>query len=99
MIFLELLSSVGLTFMLGQTDGPFNLFLYFRSWLFRNKYFGVFFYKLFDCNFCLGMHCGWIMYLINKHFSNLNFFDLITFSLASAFTSLLSVYILNKLAN
>jgi hypothetical protein len=59
-----LLAIFGLVFVLKEKDGPWNLFTLGRHWLFSTR-FGVFFDKMFSCYFCLGFHCGWLIYLIS----------------------------------
>jgi hypothetical protein len=61
-----ILAIYGLQFLITQSDGPFGVIAHARGWLMRNKYFGVFFYKLFDCPFCSGCWSGGIIYLISQ---------------------------------
>jgi hypothetical protein len=57
----------GLAFLLKESDGPWGTVNWFRRTLFGLPYgIGVFFIKLFDCYFCLGCHCGWIVYLLYR---------------------------------
>lgn len=56
-----LLAICGLWLILTQTNGPFDLLLKFKLFLFRNKYLGVFFAQLFECSICLGFHLGYIV--------------------------------------
>lgn len=63
-VFLFLLIIFGTSFFLKEISGPFDLMSKLRNKLFTNKYVGVFFYKLFDCYFCLGAEISWIFYLI-----------------------------------
>lgn len=63
--FIYLLAIYGLTFMLSQKDGPYGILNLLRNWLFSNSLVGTFFYKMFECYFCLGFHAGWIVYLIS----------------------------------
>jgi hypothetical protein len=55
----------GLAFLIKESDGPWGIIAWFRNLLVSNKHIGVFFYKLLDCYFCLGFHCGWIVYLLS----------------------------------
>jgi len=64
-LLISILAIFGLAFLLKESDGPWGIIAWFRSLLFRNKYVGVFFYQLLDCYFCLGFHCGWIVYLLS----------------------------------
>jgi len=76
-----ILAAVGLMFFLKESyifDRP-------RQILIRRPII----YKLFECSFCLGFHCGWIVYLVSKHFYNINLFDLAIFGLGSATASLI----------
>lgn len=83
---LELLAIIGLFFLVKELDGPFGIIGYIRNFLMRDPFFGVFFYKLFSCPFCLGFHCGWIIYLISGGVQ-LNYF--IIWGLAGAATNML----------
>jgi hypothetical protein len=56
----------GLAFFFKESDGPWGIMAWLRNLLISNKFFGVFFYKLLDCYFCLGFHCGWIVYLLSN---------------------------------
>ncbi len=60
------LAIYGLSFFIKDSDGPWGVMNWFRHTLVSNKYVGVFFYKLFDCYFCVGCHCGWAVYLLYK---------------------------------
>ena len=84
------LAVFGLAFLMKESDGPFGVVNWARSALMRNKYVGVFFFKLFDCYFCVGCHCGWIVYLLSQDSYTWQFFTLWT--LAGGVISL----ILNK---
>jgi hypothetical protein len=68
----------GLAFLLKESDGPWGIIAGSRNLLMRNKYVGVFFYKLLDCYFCIGCHCGWIVYLLHEHSYNWRSFILWT---------------------
>lgn len=57
-------SIYGLSFLLKESDGPWGIMAWMRNKLMTNKIVGVFFYKLFDCYFCLGCHVGYIIYCI-----------------------------------
>jgi hypothetical protein len=59
-----LLAIFGLAFFVKQSDGPFDLMARLRSALMRNKWVGVFFFKLLDCFFCTGCWSGWAIYLL-----------------------------------
>lgn len=56
----------GLAFLVKESDGPWGVIASARNWIFSNQTVGVFFYKLLDCYFCLGFHCGWIVYLLSQ---------------------------------
>jgi hypothetical protein len=55
----------GLAFAIKETDGPWSLISRWRNWMMRLPLVGVQFYKLLDCYYCLGFHCGWIVYLMS----------------------------------
>lgn len=70
-----LLVIYGATFFLKESSGPFDLMDKLRNKLFTNKYFGVFFYKLFSCYFCLGADVSWVLYLIiTRDFNPIHWF-------------------------
>ena|SRR5215472_14970763 len=82
-----LLSIFGLAFLIKDSNGPFDIMSTIRSWLMRNKYVGVFFFKLFECYFCVGCHCGWIVYLLSQQSYKWQFF--ILWTLAGGIISLM----------
>jgi hypothetical protein len=63
-IVISILAIFGIFFALKEADGPFDLMLKLRLQLFRVPYLGVFFYKLFECPFCLGCWAGLSVYLL-----------------------------------
>lgn len=94
-LLITLLAIYGLAFLLKDSAGPFDLMDKMRIWLFHNKYVGTFFFKLFDCYFCLGCHCGWVVYLLSHDSWNWQFFMLWT--LAGGAISLILDALLTKL--
>lgn len=83
-----------ITFALKEIDGPFFLISTVRLALLRNKYVGFFFYKLFECYFCLGFYSGLIVYLAKQHFHHINPFDFILWGLAgSAISYLTNIFV------
>ena len=64
-ILIYILTIYGLAFFIKENDGPWGLMALWRNKLMSNKDVGVFFYKLFDCYFCLGFHCGWLVCLLS----------------------------------
>lgn len=85
----------GLAFLIKDSAGPFDIMDKIRIWLMNNKYVGVFFFKLFDCYFCVGCHCGWIVYLLSHDDWNCQFF--ILWTLAGGAISLILNALLMKL--
>ena len=85
-----LLAAFGLTFSLKEKDGPWNILTLGRHWLFSTR-FGVFFDKMFSCYFCLGFHCGWLVYLLSP--MPFHFFSVFLWGFATAAFS----YIINSL--
>jgi hypothetical protein len=65
MILIYLLAAYGLAFSLKELAGPWGIFSKLRNYLFTSTKFGVFFYELFSCYFCLGFHTGWIVNLFS----------------------------------
>lgn len=86
----------GLAFLLKESDGPWGVVAWARNKLMTNKTVGVFFYKLLDCYFCLGFHCGWIIYLLHEDSWKLQF--LILWGLAGGIISLIFDSLLRKLS-
>lgn len=73
-----LLAIFGLAFLLKESDGPWGVMNSFRNFLISRKYCGVFFYKLLECWFCTGCHCGWMVYLLYAEHYTWQFFTLWT---------------------
>jgi hypothetical protein len=96
-ILLNLLAVAGLAFLIKQSDGPWGLMAWIRNVLMRNKYVGIFFYKLFDCFFCCGCHAGYIIYLLSTHYSNWTINYFIIWSLAGGIFSLFFNNLINKI--
>jgi hypothetical protein len=92
-----LLAIFGLAFLIKESDGPWGIIAWLRNKLMKNKYVGVFFYKLFDCYFCVGFHCGWIIYLLSSDKVLWNFF--ILWGLAGGCFCLIINSLLSKLDN
>jgi predicted metal-binding membrane protein len=61
---LLILAIFSIWFCFTQADGPFDLILKGRNALFRNRYVGVFAYKLFSCPYCSGCWSALIAYLL-----------------------------------
>jgi len=92
-----LLAIFGLAFLFKESSGPWDLMSKLRNALMRNKYVGVFFYKLLDCYFCIGFHSGWMVYLLHEQSAyKLQFF--ILWGLAGGVISLIMDSVLSKLA-
>lgn len=78
MIVILVFAIFGLAFLLKDSDGPFGIMNWFRRTLFHLPLVSTFFIKLFDCYFCLGCHCGWIVYLLSTKNYTWQFFILWT---------------------
>lgn len=89
------LAIFGLAFLIKDSSGPFDIMDWIRRTLMQNKYVGVFFFKLFDCYFCVGCHCGWIVYLLSHQSYKWQFF--ILWTLAGGIISLMMSAALNRL--
>lgn len=94
-LLIYILAIFGLAFLLKESDGPWGIMAWLRNVLMRNKYVGVFFYKLLDCYFCLGFHCGWIVYLLQTQNYRWQFF--ILWGLAGGVISLILDSVLTRL--
>lgn len=86
----------GLAFFIKESDGPWGLMALVRSKLMQNPHVGVFFFKLLDCYFCLGFHCGWFVYLLFAPHWQFQF--LILWGLAGGTLSLIMDLILTRLS-
>ncbi len=87
----------GLAFFIKESDGPWGLMAKARNKIIDNNYVGVFFYKLLNCYFCLGFHCGWIVYLLYVEHWKIQF--LILWGLAGGIISLIMDSLLTKLSH
>ena len=92
---ITLFAIYGLAFLIKESSGPCDVMDKARSWLMRNKYVGTFSFKLLDCYFCVGCHCGWIVYLLSQEFYSLQFF--ILWTLAGGIISLMLSGVREKL--
>lgn len=90
-----LLAIFSLTFCLKEMDGPFGILNTARNWLMKQPKVGVFFYELLSCYYCLGFHCGWIVYLLSSETWKFQF--LILWGLAGASFSLIMRMMLDRL--
>ena len=82
MIIIQLLSIYTLSFFIRNLSGPFNLFGIIRNKLLSNKWFGVFFYELLNCPFCIGFHCGYAIYILQ--YTNFNIKHFMLWALAGS---------------
>lgn len=75
LIILMIFAIYALSFLIRNSSGPLNLFGIIRNKLINNKYVGVFFYQLLSCPWCIGFHCGYIVYILQfRYFSSSEFF-------------------------
>jgi hypothetical protein len=95
LLIISLLAVYGLAFFIKETDGPWGLVSRWRNLMMRVPFIGVQFFKLLDCYFCLGCHCGWIIYLLSYESYKWQFFVLWT--LAGGAISLILSGVLAKL--
>lgn len=94
-LILLLLAICSLSFFIQNLSGPFNLFGLVRNKLLQNKYFGVFFYELLSCPWCIGFHAGYLVYLLQA--TSFDIRQFIVFGLAGSTTNALFSVIFNKL--
>ena len=71
-IIIAILAIFGLQFLITQSDGPFGVIAPARNWLMRNKFVGVFFYKLLSCPACSGWWVGLAIYFLTQEPYKLN---------------------------
>lgn len=92
---LHILVIVSLAYCIKNISGPFNMISKIKMNLLHNKYVGKFFYELFSCIFCIGFHCGYIIYMLTyNHFNIMNF---IFYGFMGAICSLIVEGLINKL--
>jgi len=89
------LAIYGLAFLIKDSDGPWGIMNWMRRTLMGIKFVDVFFFKLFECYFCVGCHCGWIVYLLSHHTWHWQFF--ILWTLAGGAISLIMDALLARL--
>jgi hypothetical protein len=85
----------GLAYLLKQSDGPWGIMAWIRNKLMKNKYVGVFFFKLLDCWYCTGCWAGAVVYLLHEKSWHVNLF--ILWVLAGGASSLILNAVLEKL--
>jgi hypothetical protein len=78
MTLLQIFAIFGLAFFIKESSGPFDIMDKIRNWLMRVDCVKVFFFKLLSCYFCVGCHCGWIVYLLTEKNYTWQFFILWT---------------------
>jgi hypothetical protein len=64
--FIAVFSIFGLAFAVKETEGPWGLMSWIRNQLIKNKYVGVFFYKLLSCFYCTGFWAGLGIYFLTQ---------------------------------
>ena len=67
------LAIYSLSFCIRNLSGPFNTFGFIRNKLMTNSIVGVFFYELFSCPFCIGFHCGYMIYILQCDSIQINY--------------------------
>ena len=94
---LLILAIYSLSFFIRNLSGPYNIFGIFRNKILNNKYIGVQFYKLLECPWCLGFHCGYIIYILNcLVFKEFSFILLILWGLVGSTVTAIFDSIFNK---
>ena len=88
------LTSWSLSFAIKQIDGPWGCISALRSLLLRSA-IGPFFYKLIECNYCLGFHTSLISYILLSN--NLSIRDAFTYSFSGAIFVMLLSSILERI--
>lgn len=93
----HLLATYALVFLITQTEGPFGIISFIRNILMRNSIVGVFFYKLFECPFCLGFWCSILVYFLHESVWQWNL--VLFWGLTGAISSLILDSVITKLNN
>lgn len=94
---ISILAIFGLSFLIKESGGPWDVLSKLRNYLMRNKYVGVFFYDLLSCYFCTGSHAGYVVYLLTVPYAHWTISGFITWSLAGGAISFIIDVILSKL--
>jgi hypothetical protein len=76
MYILMCLAIYSLSYYIRNLSGPFNMFGELRNKLMHNTLVGLFFYQLFSCSYCIGFHCGYLIYLLQCTVFSVNYFIL-----------------------
>jgi hypothetical protein len=95
MIIIQILAICALAYSIKEIEGPWGIISWMRNALMRNRFVGLFFYKLFSCYFCVGFHAGWVIYMIAEGMPKWNYFLL--WGLAGAAISLIFSGVLEQL--
>ena len=66
-IVLMLLCIAGLSFVIKQVDGPFDVFTKLRNLVMRVPVLGPIVFHILTCNFCLGLWASSGLYLANRY--------------------------------
>lgn len=96
---LLLLAVFGLAFLIKESDGPCGIMACIRNLLMRNKYIGTLVYKLLDCYFCVGCHCGYIVYLLSTPIVKWSVNDFVIWMLAGGAFSFIMNLIIERLVH
>jgi hypothetical protein len=97
-LIISLLAIYGLAFFIKDSSGPWGIMSWIRSILIRNKYVGVFFYNFLLCYFCVGTHCGYVVYLLSTPMSQWTINGFVLWSFAGAAFSFIMNSIIEKIA-
>lgn len=95
--FLMILSIYSLSFFIRNASGPFNIFGFLRIKLLATPKVGVFFYQLLECPYCIGFHCGYLIYLLQCSDFKIQLF--ILWALAGSTITAFFDFIFNKLSS
>ena len=75
MLVISILAIYALSFALRNLSGPWNIFGLTRNWVVQIPQIGTLFFELLSCPWCIGFHCGYVVYIISFHdFSLSNLF-------------------------
>jgi hypothetical protein len=92
-----ILAIYSLSHIIRNLSGPYNILGATRNKLLSNKYIGVFFYDLLTCPWCIGFHCGYIIYALQC--TDFSFKLLIIWGLAGSFIVALIDALYAKITN
>ena len=95
MSLIHILAIISITFCIQNIGGPFGVLSKIKNILLNNKYFGVFFFELLECPYCIGFHVGYMVYLLTTNLINIQ--EIVLWGFVGAISSYIASIFINKL--